>query len=270
MNWNLFKISLRKNTMSNKTLFLIVFSFLLAIIQLNTENNWSTLNEYSALIHLIGIDSSGEGTFIFVFSLPFICAFYGSSILADDKRNNLYDFISSRVTHKDYIKTYSILSALLGGIAAIIPFLIQSWICFMLYPMIPIDKYSLSYPLFGNLFGLENLLAKAPISFWLFCLIFYFVLGALYSLIGYVFSFYNKKNYLETIVPFIIMILTWLVSSLIGYEQFSPVIWSSFGHSSMFSNKLTIHPQVFMIIESMTVLFLSVILIFKERSNDDI
>lgn len=270
MNRNILKMSLKINILSHLSILLVLFSFILSYVQFSTENNWFDLNEKSAYIHMLGIDSSGEGSFLFVFSLPFICAAYGASILENDKKNRISNLIVSRSKKKDYIKTYALSSFLLGGIASITPFVIHSWISFMLYPAISIDKYSTWFPLYGSVFYFDKLFSTYPFVFWMICLLFYFFLGGLYSLSGFVISFYNKSRYIETIIPFIVVIIIWLLSSLTGFIQASPIIWSSFGHASMFADQLTISPRIFFFIETFPILILNIILVYRESRKDEI
>lgn len=242
---------LKINFFHKNFLVCFLFGLVLTVLQAKTENNWTSLGENSAFLHLLGIETTGQGTFIYIFSLPIVSTVCGSRVVANNRMNKQIELICSRVAKPIYLKTSGLAAFLLGGIAAVIPVLMQAWWCFMRYPLIKVDFFSKWFPFPESSDRLAQLFAFHPLSFWLLMLFFYFCLGGTFAFIGCSCSLVSEIKYLEITVPFLFCLLTWLLGSQLSLIQLSPFIWSAFSYSEIFAGKDTLSPWLIMGLEGL-------------------
>lgn len=225
MSKELFKLELKRLFRRKEMVIILVFSFILVILQAKTMNDYtggknSIDNCDSAFLRIIGFDFSGEGTSLYAQIFSFLAAIVGASLYAEDRRSNFLLLTNARVNTKKYTVTSAGTSFVAGGIAVSIPYLLQSWIYFMKYPTTAMDQFNNWFPFHPGYWGYKFFLWH-PFSLWFIYLLIFFILGGICSLLGFITTYFIRTKYLETIIPFFIQTATWLFFGLINYPEYS-------------------------------------------------
>ena len=71
---------------------------------------------------------------IYYLLFPIIVALAGSDLFGEDNRSQSYNIIRSRVSKLDYFTVKIIVSFILGGLAFVLPLIIDMWLLLMVYP----------------------------------------------------------------------------------------------------------------------------------------
>ncbi len=245
MSFNLFKSELKRLVQSNAMLLVFIFAIALIVLQYMTGNDYTDLDYKAkypldvsnlAFLYMIGFDGSGMGTNLYIMLFPFIAALVGSSLYAEDRRSNFLLAATARTSPKAYTLTSAAASFVAGGIAVNVPYLLQSWICFMQYPTTAMDRFNTWMPFTSDFWGYK-LFTWQPLSVWGIYLVIFFLFGGIYSLIGYLVSYITTAKYLETIFPFLLHTAIWLILSLSNFIQYSPTILLSPIHSAQSASR---------------------------------
>lgn len=169
----------------------------------------------------LGFENSYMLRDLYYLLFPIIVALAGSDLFGEDNRSQSYNIIRSRVSKLNYFTVKIILSFVFGGIAFVLPLIIDMWTLSMVYPANSPDIFLRISPVeYGDL--LANLFVGSPFLYWLIFLLFAFLYGGLYAWIGFLTSLFTANKYLVLLVPFFAYYGIWVILSLIGFPEWSP------------------------------------------------
>lgn len=177
----------------------------------------------------IGGEPFSIGTAIYFFVFPLLVALpYGWSY-SEEKQNGYRRMMISRVGKKEYYIGKYVAVFLSGGIAMILPLLVNLWMIAMCIPVVlPDVTASMFYGVFGSSF-LSEVFYTAPHIYILAYLLIDFIYGGLLACISFSISAIIKQKWVAVIVPFIVLLSVHTITRFIYsdatiiYREISPL-----------------------------------------------
>lgn len=169
----------------------------------------------------LGFENSYMLRDVYYLLFPLIVAVAGADLFGEDNRFQSYNLIRSRVSKTNYFTTKISLSFIFGGLAFILPLVIDMWILLMVYPSNSIDVFlGISPVKYGDM--LANTFFALPFLYWFIFLLFAFIFGGIFAWIGFLISLFSVNKYLILLMPFFVYYGIWVILSLIGFPEWSP------------------------------------------------
>lgn len=187
---------------------IIIWGQALTINHINAEH-WVQ----NAFLHLTGFDNTGIGSPIYFIVLPLLSSLASGSLLQEDKINRFKNLNLIRIKPVKYLTTILTSSFLIGGLAGILPLVLEASYFFFKYP-VKILPYTRDTEIIDKSGWSFNLFMHHPFIFWLMFILIIFIFSGIFSQISIVSSYYSIHRGLETIIPFIIVILSIILGGL--------------------------------------------------------
>ena len=161
---------------------------------------------YGAFTNWMGQEISSATAALFYLLIPiFATLSYGWSYQSELKSGYIKNVLV-KVDKKGYYLTKYLATFLGGGLAVIIPMLINIMIVFMYLPAIKPDPcYDMNYGVFGGQFA-SDLFYETPVLYILLKLVFTFIFAGLIATSSIAFTFFVNNKFAVVIVPFIVVL----------------------------------------------------------------
>lgn len=174
-----------------------------------------------------GNNANLEG-FIFFLLVPILAALpFGTSYFTDVDSGFLKN-IYIRCSRKTFLRAKYISAFISGGIAVMIPLLLNLLCCMVLVPnLLPSTIYPQNGICAGYLFS--NIYFSHPLIYILIFLLFDFVIGGIFSCIAMAVSFLSDYKIVIAVIPFFVQLIIHVGCSLLGKWEYSIVYMGQAG-----------------------------------------
>lgn len=246
------RLLLKRNLLSRR-MFLILLAGLF-LIYIDLDKYFMYGHVYPACFYTLGMQEFGYANIYYCFFFVFFATYIGSKIFVEDYKNNAISVQLMRITRKKYMLNCGIASFLSGGIAVIIPYMIQLMYVFARFPSYPLDILITR----GSKYGMIGFdwIHKSPFVFISITIFILFFIGGSCALFGYAISLILKKYSFEVIIPFFLNVFFWMISGILFISELS------------FLNSLFEH-QIYGIIQAVILIIVSAILV-RCKLNEEI
>lgn len=209
-----------KKTISNKMFLIVALLNILFLIYVNyimDDIFYISDNNFYMQLFFISQSTTSE-TNAFYFIMPMLAAIASSDILSQDKRNKSYINNISRINRNKYILAKGVVSFLVGGIAIILPFVLDFIIKLAMYP-INLPPVMINAR-FNFVMGISDIFVYNPMLYVDIAIIATFLYAGLFSFMGFVASLFTEKLILVTAVPFIVTMIVWNITNILNVKTY--------------------------------------------------
>lgn len=214
MNLRLVKSQIIRNIFSFRFLFVIIIGYVLTYIELHSTNRWGEIGKENFLLYTMIFDRIGLVTMYFLMGLPFIASLVGGSLYGQEVRSNRNLFHLARLSKKTYVVSLSIASFILGGLASIVPLMINLVTAAFKMPSLQVELGNFS--IYGEKFFAQNWAMVHPFSMIALVLGIYFIFGGLFALFSLSISYFYANQLIEILGVFIISFVSNLLLEIIN------------------------------------------------------
>ncbi|WP_162930912.1 hypothetical protein [Lactococcus allomyrinae] len=264
MNQLLFRSQLKKNLLSWKLVVIVGVSIGLVILEQKTTNNWHLVKSNNFLHYVVLMDKYSLAGVAYLLVLPILSALLGGTIYSGEFHSGRIISLQARLSRREIIKTISLSSFILGGIAAVIPILGSVPVAFVVLSRFDFISGNSNFSIFESNFWGYSLYEHSQIALILILLGLLFIFGGLVAVVSTVISFYTKIKYIELLLPFVFSLIWFLLVSAIGFPEMGHIVFLDFPVSSGFPNV-----DLYLTVAYFILAIGSVVLITRKERNDD-
>ena len=227
MNGALLRSQVRRNLCGVRMMAIVALSLGLIFMQYWTVHHaayWRYASAPTFLREVMLFNHDGNGSGLYLFVLPFLAALLGGSVYANERMSGRVRALLPRDGRSTILGTSMLSGFILGGIGGVMPLAINLVLAAAAIPHLSfidgdavdeatglvaqqyvlIDYTSWAYPLYR--FSQPLLIA--------FMLALIFVISGLFATIAVGVSFFTRHRYVETVVPFVLSVLWWMLPTL--------------------------------------------------------
>lgn len=206
---NLLKIDFRRAICNKQFIIMITIGILISLVHLYVEvipyikyyENGSAY--FNPFVKWISFEWSSSFSCLFYFLLPALASFPYCQSYWVDKNSGFNKNIYTRVKRKNYFISRYITNFIIGGVAVIIPLILNFYILLMMVPAINPSVFSVNsshIEMFSSLFYFH------PYLYVGIYIILAFIFGGTFASIGLAFSAYCRNKFLVISTPILIYI----------------------------------------------------------------
>jgi hypothetical protein len=266
MNKTLLKRQLKQQLLSWKMLLIVLIGIGLTALEFKTTNQWKLIESYNFLHYVVVFDRYSVAAQIYLIVLPLLAGLLGGGVYSIEKHSGRLNLMKSRIPLPEIVKTTSISSFLLGGIASIIPIMISMLGALIYMPAFKfLSPFKTMYPIFTQDFWGFKIYEHSQILMVLILLLLLFIFGGLIAITAMSISFYSKVKHIEVLLPFVGLFVWYLVVSLIGFPELGHIVFLDFPITEGFR-----HTPMYLAATYVVLLLVNVYLLNREVKNDDL
>lgn len=217
MNLRLVKSQIVRNIFSFRFLFVIIIGYSLTYIELKSTNHWDEMGKDNFLLYTMIFDNIGAVSMYFLTSLPFIASLVGGSLYGQEVRSKRNLFHLVRLSKRTYLTSLAVASFILGGIASVIPLLINLVTAAFKMPYLKVDLGS--FAIYGKYFFAQKWAEIHSFSMIALVIGIFFIFGGLFALFSLSISYFYANQLIEVLGMFIISFVLNLFLMLIGLSS---------------------------------------------------